>query len=110
MLFSAFHSLAVFTKNEFLAWAEVRPTSGISRHLSLFLMNLSIGDLEYIKSRYFLGFIFLPGLRLSDLDLVTLTLGQLQHPINTYHVHKYHQYPIIGSLYIVETCLYKLQI
>ena len=33
-------------------------------------------------------------------DFKTLILGQLQNHINTYHVYKYHQDSIIGSLYI----------
>ena len=33
------------------------------------------------------------------LDLVTVTLCQLQHIIDKYNVHKYHQDPIVGSLY-----------
>ena len=36
------------------------------------------------------------------IEFVTLTLGQLHHLIDTYHVYNYHQDLIIGS-YIVET-------
>ena len=41
-------------------------------------------------------------------DFVTLTLGQLHHLINTYHVYNYHQDLIIGSWYIAETFFYKI--
>ena len=48
-------------------------------------------------------------------DLVTLTFGQHQHLINTYHMYKYHSYPIIGSWYIVKTsfsqnCIFDLDL
>ena len=48
-------------------------------------------------------------------DLVTLTFGQHQHLINTYHVYKHHWYPIIGSWYIVKTsfsqnCIFDLDL
>ena len=41
-------------------------------------------------------------------DLVTLTWGQLQHLIVINHVCKYHQYPIIGLWYIVDSIFYTL--
>ena len=47
------------------------------------------------------------------IDLVTMTLSQLQHHINTNHVYKYHQYPIMVydieiKQAILKTCIFDL--
>ena len=55
-------------------------------YLNLVLLLQLVNKLFYILAYLTLTF-----------DLVTLTLGQLQYPINIFHAYIYHQYLIIGS-------------
>ena len=112
-----YHLYLIISQNKFFTKLHMRPWP-----LTLWPCDLvtltshwyqSFVQVSSISNHWFMiyswnKFFYIIAYLTSTFDLVTLTLGQLQHIIVINYMWKYHKYPVIGSWYIFDSIFCKL--
>ena len=100
-------NIQVFKQETSCKWINYSQVHQISyrrmniNHLCQYHQYSIIGSCFIVETNYV--FLYQIAYLTLNFDLVTLNLGQVQNPINTYHVYIHHQCAIIGWWYIAQT-------